>query len=91
MKNLTLIDHPYTIAGVEMYDVMIALIPSIIIGILLAMISVILFTVFPFITIGIVVKLKEKKRDRHYGYFQRAVARFTAKWMTHRDKYYVQG
>jgi len=71
VKNLSLIDKPEVIAGLELFDIGIAAGVAIIPALILSMISIYLFVTFPAGTLLVALWLRERKREKQHGYFQR--------------------
>ena len=75
MRNLALIDRPKTIGGLEYFDLMLALVPAVLITAVLYIMNFLLAAFFPFLVMLGGFYIREKKRDKNYGYFQRRLGK----------------
>jgi len=73
MRNLSLIDKPEVIAGLELFDIGIAAAVALVPALILSMISIYLFVTFPGGTLLGALWLRERKREKQHGYFQRLI------------------
>ena len=70
--NLSLVDRPETIAGLEIFDiVMVAIAVFFPVFIVTAAVGILFFGLYPLFVIAGAIWLREKKRGKHFGYFQR--------------------
>lgn len=79
MKNLSLIDRPEVIAGLEGFDIAIAAGATLVPLVVLAVVNFYFFTLWPLACILMALWLREKKREKKFGYFQRVIYGFLLK------------
>lgn len=73
MRNLPLLDIPFNIFKLEVFDILLSLTipaPLLTLG---AILHPIFFLPYPFLVVGISVKIRNMKKDKAFGYTQRFV------------------
>ena len=71
MRNLPLLDIPYNIFKLEIFDILLSLTVPAPLFTLGAVVHPIFFLPYPFIVVGIAVKIRNMKKERAFGYTQR--------------------
>jgi hypothetical protein len=89
--NLNLIDRPETIAGLEKFDiVMVAIAIFLPASIVTALVGILFFGLYPLFVIAGAIWLREKKRGKHFGYFQREIYWVLKKVKGTKEVFYIK-
>lgn len=73
MRNLPLLDIPYNIFKLEVFDILLSLTAPAPLLTLGAVLHPIFFLPYPFLVVGIGIKIRNMKKDKPFGYTQRLV------------------
>jgi hypothetical protein len=89
--NLSLVDRPETIAGMEIFDiVMVAVAVFVPVFIISALVGLLFFALYPLFVIAGAIWFREKKRGKHFGYYQRKSYRFLRKIKGTKEVFYIK-